>query len=158
MTDRLWAPWRCKYVTRKKPKGCIFCKVTMRRKKDYLLFKTCHSVAMLNIFPYNNGHLMVAPIRHTAELNQLSDAEMLDLFKGIKRAKDLLSKALKPDGYNIGMNLSRASGAGIPEHLHIHIVPRWKADINFMPTICDTTVLCLSLDKLYKKLKDADTK
>ncbi|MCX5703500.1 MAG: HIT domain-containing protein, partial [Candidatus Omnitrophica bacterium] len=119
------------------------------------IFKTRHSIAMLNIFPYNNGHIMVSPKRHTAELTQLTGQEALDIFGAIIKAKKILDKILKPQGYNIGMNISRCAGAGIVGHLHIHIVPRWEGDTNFMPVLHQTKVISESLDELYKRLKKA---
>jgi ATP adenylyltransferase len=154
--DRLWAPWRIKYLTAKKKKKCIFCQ-SKKRSGDYVVLRSAHSLAVLNIFPYNNGHIMVSPMRHVKDILQLKDMELLDLLKTVNRAKVLLDKILKPDGYNIGMNLFSAGGAGIPGHLHIHIVPRWKGDANFMPVLSDTKVISQSLDELYKKLKHAQS-
>ena len=112
----------------------------------------------MNIFPYNNGHLLVAPLRHIAGLDQLKDDEAIDLFRAVKRAQKLLDKVLKPQGYNLGVNLSRSAGAGITGHLHIHIVPRWTGDTNFMPVAFNTKVISQSLAELYKQLKDAQPK
>jgi ATP adenylyltransferase len=114
-------------------------------------------LVLLNIFPYNNGHLMVAPVRHLRKLEQLKDFEILDLFKALAKAKQLLDKVLKPKGYNIGINLSDIAGAGIPGHLHIHIVPRWKGDTNFMPVLAGTKIISQSLDELFRRLRYADT-
>ena len=113
---------------------------------------------MLNIYPYNNGHVMVAPKRHIRDLSQLDDAQMLDLIKALNKAKKLLDNVLKPDGYNIGANLGRAAGAGIAGHLHLHIVPRWVGDTNFMSTISSTKIISQSLKDLYKRLKYAESK
>jgi len=150
--DRLWAPWRNKYIrSKKKEKRCIFCK-----SQDYVIFKTRFSIAMLNIYPYNNGHILISPLRHIRDISQLKDEEMLDLFKCLNQAKKLLQKALKPQGYNIGLNLTRAAGAGITGHLHLHLVPRWVGDTNFMPAACDTKIISQSLDELLKCLKNAN--
>jgi len=151
--DRIWAPWRVKYVQAKKQKGCIFCRSLKSERRNYVIFKTMHSISVLNIFPYNNGHIMVSPIRHVKEFVELKDSEILDLIKSLNKAKKLLSKVLKADGYNIGINESLAAGAGIAGHLHIHIVPRWLGDTNFMPVLSDTKVISQSLDELYKRLK-----
>lgn len=153
--DRLWAPWRNKYITTKRHKTCIFCQAAKNERKDYRLFKTKHSVALLNIYPYNNGHTLVSPIRHTGDLAQLKDAEAQDLFRALNKARAAIDKVLKPDGYNIGINISKSAGAGITSHLHIHIVPRWRGDINFMTTLYDTKIISQSLDELYKQLKKA---
>lgn len=155
--DRLWAPWRIKYVKSKKNKKCIFCEGIKNKRKNYVIFKTGSSFAMLNIFPYNNGHAMVSPIRHKPELSQLKDEEALDLFHTLNKVKGLLDRVLKPHGYNIGINLSKSAGAGIAGHLHIHIVPRWQGDTNFMPALYDTKIVSQSLDELYKKLSEAQT-
>jgi ATP adenylyltransferase len=152
--DKLWAPWRITYVQGKKKSGCIFCQAKRQgAKKDFVLFKTKRSLALLNIFPYNNGHLMVAPLRHVRDISMLDNEEALDLFKSLSRAKALLEKVLSPDGYNIGINVSRTAGAGIPGHLHIHIVPRWNGDTNFMPVLNNTKIISQSLEELYKRLK-----
>jgi len=156
--DKLWAPWRISYLRSKKQKGCIFCSVRKGKVKEYCLFKTAHSKAILNIFPYNNGHLLVAPLRHVARLNQLKDNEVIDLFRAVDKAQKLLAKVLKPQGYNLGINLSRSAGAGIAGHLHIHIVPRWIGDTNFMPVLFNTKVISQSLAELYKQLKNAQSK
>ena len=108
---------------------------------------------MLNIFPYNNGHLMVSPLRHIGEISRLNDTEALDLFHALTKAKGLLDKVLCPDGYNIGINTSASAGAGEAAHLHIHIVPRWKGDTNFMATVSNTKIVSQSLKELYKQLK-----
>ena len=113
---------------------------------------------MLNIFPYNNGHSMVSPIKHIAALQELKEAQVIDLFKTLLKTKELLDKVLKPKGYNIGININDIAGAGIPEHLHIHIVPRWKGDTNFITTVANTKVISQSLGELYKQLKYAQSK
>jgi ATP adenylyltransferase len=155
--DKLWAPWRYSYVSKKHHKGCIFCHAA-KSSKDLVVFKTKHSLVLLNIFPYNNGHLMVAPIRHTKDLDTLTPDEAMDIFENIKRAQKLLKKVLKAEAFNLGVNLGRSAGAGITGHLHIHIVPRWYGDTNFMPTVFSTKVISQSLRELHKRLKDAYAK
>jgi ATP adenylyltransferase len=155
--DKLWAPWRINYISSKiKSKGCIFCQAKKSKSRDYVIFKTKKSICLLNIYPYNNGHLLVSPLRHVAEIELLNQDEVLDIFKCLKRAKGLLQKVLKPQGYNLGFNLGRPAGAGITGHLHLHIVPRWIGDNNFMPVINSTKVISQSLDELSKRLKNAD--
>ena len=158
--DKLWAPWRIKYVSARHYKGCVFCKAAKHPSQgaDFVVFKTKYSLCILNIFPYNNGHVMVCPTRHTRDISSLSPAEVLDLFDAVKTAKGLLDKTLKPDGYNMGINLSRAAGAGIVGHLHVHIVPRWIGDTNFMPVATGTKVISQSLKQLHKLLKSAYAK
>lgn len=155
--DKLWAPWRNNYIAGKnKPKGCIFCAAKKTKGSDYVVFKTKLSICLLNIYPYNNGHILISPLRHLKDITRLTPEEVLDLFKSLNRAKALLHKVLKPQGYNIGLNLGRISGAGIPGHLHLHIVPRWAGDNNFMPVIFETKVISQSLEQLLKLLKNAD--
>lgn len=151
--DRLWAPWRIKYLKAKKSRKCILCKSLKSKHNNYVVLKTKHSFAVLNIFPYNNGHLMVSPIRHIRELSQLSNLEILDLFQTLNNAKKMLDRVLNPDGYNIGLNIAAGSGAGETRHLHMHIVPRWKGDSNFISTLYDTKIISQSLDELYKRLR-----
>ena len=152
--DRLWAPWRIKYVTQKKH-TCIFCRAAKsRRDKDnFLLERRQYCFSVLNIFPYNNGHIMVAPYRHVGSLEKLKETEILDLLRLINKTKRDLDKCLKPDGYNIGLNIGKFAGAGFPGHLHIHIVPRWGGDTNFMPVVGNTKVISQSLKELYQRLK-----
>jgi len=156
--DRLWAPWRVKYISSKKQKGCIFCKAGRKHAGDYVIFRTPQAIAMLNIFPYNNGHMLVSPVRHLSRLEDLTREEAAGLFSAVKRAKKLLEKVLKPQGFNLGVNLSRSAGAGITGHLHIHIVPRWVGDTNFMPSLAGTKIISQSLDELAKLLKNAQAK
>ena len=151
--DKLWAPWRIGYVSRKrKSKGCIFCQAKTSKPKDYVIFKTRFSKVMLNLYPYSNGHMLICPIRHIRDISQMQESEILDLFACLNKAKGLLQKVLKPQGYNIGFNLTRVAGSGIVGHLHLHIVPRWIGDTNFMPVVFGTRVISQSLDQLAKKL------
>jgi ATP adenylyltransferase len=155
--DKLWAPWRIKYISAKKKRtGCIFCRAGKGVSGERVIFKTKFSIVMLNIYPYNNGHLLVAPLRHIRDISLLSPEEALDLFACLKRAKSLLNRVLKPQGYNIGFNLERPAGAGIAGHLHMHIVPRWNGDTNFMPVVSATRVISQSLDELAARLRKAD--
>ena len=153
--NRLWAPWRIKYIQNEKQKKCIFCKAR-KGDGDYVVFRSKYSICMLNMYPYNNGHLMIAPKAHIKDFSQFNDAQVLDLIKALNTAKSLLSKTIKPQGFNIGVNMSRVAGAGITGHLHIHIVPRWKGDTNFMPVISNTKIISQSLDELSRCLRNAD--
>ncbi|MFH1355084.1 MAG: HIT domain-containing protein [Candidatus Omnitrophota bacterium] len=157
-TNRLWAPWRINYIRNPKGKGCIFCKAAKSKTEDLVIFKTEYSICMLNLYPYNNGHILISPLRHLGRLSQLKDIETLDLFRVLGRTQSMLDKVLKPDGYNIGLNLSRSAGAGITGHIHIHIVPRWQGDTNFMPVINNTKVISQSLNELHKQLKNVGPK
>ncbi|MCK4810341.1 MAG: HIT domain-containing protein [Candidatus Omnitrophica bacterium] len=153
--QRLWAPWRIKYIeVIGKEKGCVFCKAFKSKedRKNYLILRTADSLAILNIFPYNNGHLMVACRRHVSDLDKLNQKELFDLISVVKKMNSVLKKVLKPDGFNIGMNIGKDAGAGIDKHLHIHIVPRWKGDTNFMPVCSKTKIVSQSLNDLYSKI------
>lgn len=154
---KLWAPWRTKYVTKiiGKQKGCIFCRM-LRENKDktnFIVARTKLSFAVLNIYPYNNGHVLVVPNRHVSDFLKLTMEEKKDLFGLLEAVKIKIDKTLEPGGYNIGVNLGRVAGAGFPGHLHIHIVPRWKGDSNFMPVVGNTKVISQSLNELYRRLK-----
>ncbi len=157
--DKLWAPWRVKYITKiiKENKACVFCRIIKEKndKKNYILVRSKYSYSVLNIYPYNNGHLLIIPNRHVNDLKKLSKEERNDLMDLLELNKDLLDQVMKPQGYNIGMNLGRVAGAGFPGHLHVHVVPRWKGDVNFMPVTAGTKVISQSLTALYEKLIDA---
>ena len=150
--NKLWAPWRNVFIKVKKIKGCIFCVKGRKDKNLFIVKRSRHSFAMLNIYPYNNGHIMVSPFRHAKDLKTLNDEELLDIIKLTRDMQALLEKKLKPHGFNIGINTGKVAGAGYKDHLHIHIVPRWKGDTNFMPAVSDTKVMPESLKELYKIL------
>lgn len=152
---KLWAPWRENFILGKKEKGCIFCK-RLKAKKDcqnHILYRGKNCFVILNLYPYNTGHLMVVPNRHVAKLEELTDSEAKEMMTVSSRSVAALKKALKPQGFNLGMNLERAAGAGIAEHIHMHVVPRWNGDTNFMPLLANAKVLSLSLESVYRKLK-----
>lgn len=155
--DKLWAPWRSKYIYLRKKTRCIFCisKKTdkVRDRKKYILQRSRYCFSMLNKYPYNNGHVMVAPYRHVKSPELLRDEELLDLMKLVNKTKRILDKALKPHAYNIGGNIGKISGAGFDRHFHIHIVPRWMGDTNFMPVLGGVKVVSESLDAVYDTLK-----
>ena len=143
------------FIMGEKPAECIFCEKPResRDRENYILYRGKRAFIMLNAYPYSNGHLMVAPNRHVSGLEKLSDKELLALLKLINKTQLALDKCLHPDGYNIGMNIGRTAGAGFPGHLHIHIVPRWNGDTNFMPVIGKAKVISQSLQELYQRLK-----
>lgn len=151
---QLWAPWRLEYILGKKTKSCIFCHRSPRiqDKERLLLYAGPASVVLLNRYPYTNCHLLVAPRKHTNNLSQLRADELLSLFATLQRSIDVLKHAVKPDGFNIGMNLGKVAGAGITRHLHLHIVPRWQGDTNFMPIAAEAMVLPEHLEKAYARL------
>ena len=152
---KIWAPWRSKFIYERKRKGCIFCKARFSRdlKKHMVVEDSKYSFAMLNLYPYNNGHIMVAPKAHKPSIERLSRDEITDLMALLNRTTRLLREVLKPEGFNIGINIGKISGAGYPGHVHIHIVPRWKGDTNFMPVCSDVKVISESLSELYDRLK-----
>jgi len=155
--DRLWAPWRRAYLEVAAPAGCIFCDqpAAERDEEHGILYRGQWGFVILNAFPYNSGHLMVAPFRHTADLESLTAAEQAEIFDLTRLSVSLLRSAYRPDGYNIGMNLGRVAGAGVADHLHMHVVPRWNGDTNFMPVIAETKVLSESLTDTWRKLREA---
>ena len=152
--DRLWAPWRANYVKSMKDDGCIFCIKPKegKDKENYIIERGSKVFSILNIFPYNNGHVMVAPYRHIGELEKLDEAELTELMQHTNRIIKKLKIILRPDAFNVGINLGKAAGAGYAEHLHIHIVPRWEGDTNFMPVTGNTKVIPESLDELHQRL------
>ena len=153
----LWAPWRIKYIQGLSESGeCFICRNLANPQdddKNLVLWRSNHSIVILNHFPYNNGHLLIAPVRHTPDLEQATDEELLELFKLVRESQRALSLAIKPQGFNIGMNFGRCGGAGLPDHFHIHIVPRWQGDTNFMHVCGDTNVISQSLTELFEQLK-----
>jgi len=154
---QLWAPWRIEYIERKAEKGCILCRKPGENddEANLILYRGQSNFIILNTFPYNPGHLMVAPYRHTANLQDLTDDEAKEHFDIVRKAIQLLTRKLKPAGFNVGLNLGRVAGAGIEEHLHTHIVPRWRGDANFMPVLANTKVIPEAVAATYKKLKSA---
>jgi len=150
----MWAPWRVKYILGGAGDGCIFCDKLKENKdpENHILFRGKKSFCLLNAYPYNSGHVMVAPYSHVGELELLDDEELLDLMKVTRMAMKALNAALKPDGFNIGITVGRGAGAGITDHVHVHIVPRWGGDTNFMPVTAGTKVIPQSLDGMYETL------
>jgi ATP adenylyltransferase len=150
----LWAPWRMEYIRSKKPAGCIFCLKDFGNKDrdNLVLLRTPLSLVMLNRYPYSNGHLLAASYRHAADLNGLSGEEVSDLFELVRVSCNVLGAAASPQGFNIGMNLGKAAGAGVEEHFHVHIVPRWNGDTNFMSVVADLRVMPENLMATYDSL------
>ncbi|MDR0418062.1 MAG: HIT domain-containing protein [Puniceicoccales bacterium] len=153
----LYAHWRVAYIDAPKDPASYnpFLEILNDpdEKKSLLLLRTPLSFVILNKYPYNAGHLLVLPRREIQELQQLTDEERMDFFQTVIRAETILRKALNPDGINIGINLGIAAGAGIPKHLHCHLVPRWTGDTNFMPIIADTKTLPMALEHLWENLR-----
>ena len=154
-SDILWAPWRMEYILGEKEKGCIFCArlESQQDQKNLILYRGEHNFIIMNKYPYNNGHLMVVPNRHTAEFESLQHHESLEMMNLIAKAIRALKAAIRPEGFNIGINLGGIAGAGIDDHLHFHIVPRWAADTNFMPVVAETKVISEALAETWGRLR-----
>ena len=152
--DRLWAPWRSQFLVKPSSRRCIFCvaKRSAADRRHHVIARGTQVFALLNLYPYNNGHLMIAPYRHVGTLESLRVGEWSDILRMGQQLTKRLTVALKPHGFNLGLNLGRTAGAGIPGHLHLHIVPRWNGDTNFMPVLTKTKVISQSLDELYTLL------
>ncbi|MFA3783204.1 HIT domain-containing protein [Melioribacteraceae bacterium 4301-Me] len=162
--DKLWSPWRSAYIDsfskEKKSAACIFCTAAEKKiksKKSFVVYKGDKSYIMLNLYPYNSGHLMVIPKRHVSDFLFLSEKELAEIMDEIKLSIKALNKIMKPQGFNVGLNLGKAAGAGIDQHVHFHIVPRWNGDTNFMPIIGKVKVisqdLLITKEKLVKEFE-----
>ena len=153
--ENLWAPWRMTYILEEdKPEGCIFCLASDGKGADDLVLGVGeHCLVMMNKFPYNNGHLLVAPRRHLPGLDRLSDEEMTDLLATVRLSMQALKEVMNPEGFNVGLNLGRVAGAGIEEHMHFHVVPRWGGDTNFMTVFGEVRVIPEHIRATYDKLR-----
>ena len=150
----LWAPWRMSYIVKGALEECIFCKAARGSDdENYVVMRSGLSIAMLNIFPYNTAHVMIAPVRHIARVEHLTREEALDLFETLSSVIKAIDQEYNPQGYNIGVNVGRVAGAGVESHIHIHVVPRWLGDTNFMPVTAGTKVMPEDLYSTYTKLK-----
>lgn len=160
--ETIWAPWRLGYIVGEKTPpppdatGCIFCDKprTGDDRAELIVARARHSFVIMNLYPYNNGHIMVAPYRHVARLEDLPDDELAELLQVTRRVEPVFKKLINPDGFNIGMNIGKVAGAGIDAHLHLHIVPRWSGDTNFMPVIGDTKVIPQALEAMRDLLAE----
>ena len=157
---QLWAPWRLNYIAsarKKETSGCLFCQKGKQSPspRNLVVRKNAHCFSMLNKYPYNNGHLLIAPYRHLAHLDALTSDELLDMFLLANQAIQTMERKLSPHGYNIGINMGRVAGAGIPGHIHLHLVPRWSGDTNFMPTIAGVKVISQSLESAHRLLSSS---
>lgn len=154
--ENLWAPWRMAFIEPDRPRSpeCIFCTQPAEQQdaKHHILYRGEHCFMMLNLYPYNNGHLMVAPYAHVGSFELLSAATLADLTAQTQLALRALRLAMKPDGFNMGINQGKVAGAGFAEHIHFHVVPRWNGDTNFMPVLADIKVMPEHLDVVYQKL------
>ena len=153
----LWNPWRYEYIktTTKPNKTCIFCELLKQRDEEaYILHRGKYSYVVLNAYPYNSGHLMIVPYKHVGTIEELDQETIIEMMNFVKKSIRVLREAFTPDGFNIGINIGRAAGAGIPGHVHIHVVPRWVGDSNFMAIIASTKTLPISLDETYTILRE----
>ncbi len=150
----IWAPWRIEYIKAKKPAGCVLCNLPKENKdkENYIIHRGKKNFIILNSYPYNPGHLLIAPYRHIANLEELTEVERDEHYELVSRSIVVLKKVMKPAGFNIGANLGRAAGAGIEDHFHSHIVPRWQGDNNIMPVLGEVKVIPQALADTYKAL------
>ena len=158
MERPLWAPWRMEFIEGEKPEGCIFCRFPAEEgeeadRRNLIVHRTPLSFVILNRFPYNNGHVMVVPRAHVARLEDLAPADFADLQEALRRTTSVVRAAYRPEGMNVGMNLGKVAGAGIADHLHWHVVPRWGGDTNFMPVLADTKVMIETLDASWARIR-----
>ena len=154
--DYLWSPWRYRYVTGQDPEtGCVFCRKIeeTRDEENLVLYRGLNNFVLLNLYPYTSGHLMIAPYRHIGQLSLADDATWTELMHLTRKAEQAIQTAYRPEGINLGMNLGKSAGAGIADHIHMHVLPRWQADANFISVIGETRVLPEALSDTYRKLK-----
>jgi ATP adenylyltransferase len=158
--ERLWAPWRMKYIEGMSVSGnreCIFCEKPLENddEKNFILYRGITCYLILNLFPYNNGHILVVPFCHTSDMEDLDPETRLEMMDLSALAVKTIKSIMRPDGFNVGMNIGRSAGAGIADHLHLHVVPRWNGDTNFMPVIGSTKVISEGLEDNYRRLSKA---
>ncbi len=156
--DRIWSPWRYRYVSQASPGDpCIFCEKAAENRdaENFVVHRGERTFALLNLYPYTTGHLMIAPYRHSGTLLDLPDETLTEMILLARRAEDHLRRLYKPQGLNVGINIGECAGAGVADHIHMHVLPRWPADSNFMTTVGETRVLPEALESTYAKLRDA---
>lgn len=160
--DKLWSPWRSKYIESFKPGGnkdekCLFCRVIEENDddKNLILYRGITAYIIMNLYPYNSGHLMIVPCKHACSLKELDDETHLECTKLINLGCEALNNTVYPHGFNVGINIGRCSGAGIDDHIHYHVVPRWDGDTNFMPVLNDVKIVSDLMEDNYRKLKEA---
>jgi ATP adenylyltransferase len=155
---RLWAPWRMQYIGGEQRPGCLFDRVIENPDDpdaDLVIWRPAGAIVMLNKFPYNPGHAMVAPTAHVPTLEDLDDEQSLALMRALRRTLKVIRDTMQPDGFNVGANIGRPAGAGVPDHVHVHVVPRWSGDTNFMAVVDDVKIVNEALDQTAEKLKRA---
>lgn len=151
---RLWTPWRLKFILGPKPEGCLFCNKIRESndRENLILFRGTSCFIILNAYPYTNGHLMVAPYAHVRNVDQMDTETMTELMLLTKRSVIALQRAMNPDGFNMGINIGKVAGAGVEDHIHLHVVPRWLGDTNFMPVLAETRLIPEPLLDTYDRL------
>ena len=157
----LWAPWRMEYIGGEQPPGCLFCRVIENpddKDAELVVWRPEDAIVIMNKFPYNPGHAIVAPKAHVPGLEELDDNQTTHLMRALRRTIEVLRRTLTPNGFNVGANIGHAAGAGIPDHVHLHVVPRWDGDTNFMPVIDDVKVVPEALAQTAAKLREAFSK
>ena len=158
--EQLWAPWRLSYIVTTKehrPEGCFLCRFAAEPRSDrenLVVARSERTLTVVNRYPYNNGHLLVAPVAHKADITELDEAELLECMQELQRMTALIRQQMSAEGFNIGVNLGKVAGAGLPGHLHWHLVPRWGGDTNFMPVLTNANVIPQSLEALYGLLTE----
>ena len=155
---RLWAPWRMQYIAGEQRPGCLFCRVIENpndEDAELVVWRPDHAIVLLNKFPYNPGHVMVAPHAHKPSLEDLIDSEIAALMSALRTTLKVIRTTLKPEGFNVGANIGRPAGAGIPDHVHLHVVPRWNGDTNFMPVLDDVKIVSEALSQTAAKLRQS---
>ncbi len=155
MNESIYAPWRTEYILGKREKGCVFCNRIRRNsdKEDLILHRGTKNIIIMNLYPYNTGHIMIVPNRHISTLDKLTPDERAELIELASLSQVVIMERLQPQGLNMGFNFGPAGGAGIRDHLHLHIVPRWIGDTNFMPALFDTRVNSVDLPMVYERLR-----
>ena len=155
--DTLWAPWRSKYIENlSEDSECIFCNAVKEKEhfKVLKVFQTKYSIVVLNLYPYNTSHTMIAPVKHTADYEELNHDEILDLNCNVQKTIKIIKKLFNPDAFNLGANIGRIAGAGVPGHFHMHIVPRWQGDTHFLPILAETKVFSFPIEDIFQKMSD----
>ncbi|MDO9543334.1 MAG: HIT domain-containing protein [Kiritimatiellia bacterium] len=152
---RIWAPWRMEYILNYRQAGCFLCDICQDDKDEQslVLKRGKSSFLLLNKYPYNNGHLLIAPYRHIDSLESMAEPEMTEMMQMASSACKILRASMHPDGFNLGLNIGAAAGAGLKDHIHLHIVPRWEGDTNFMPVLGEVKIIPQPLDELWRKLR-----
>jgi ATP adenylyltransferase len=155
--DRLWTPWRYSYISKGATSGCIFCDkaASSNDRENLVVYRGTHCYILLNLYPYTNGHVMIAPYEHVDSLAACSEPAAMELMQLARRTEQLLRDVYRPQGLNLGMNLGECAGAGVAGHIHMHVLPRWVGDANFMTTVAETRVMPESLDITWQRLRDA---